>query len=125
MKSWTIKSKLQFRFSTKWPLWLPAHKSSVGETHLCAKGQSCASDKFCLASVLRTGVIYICDFNFVSLRMPESLILVVKEKKSKSKPLRQSGDTTFTSPLPPGSVAGQSSPVVTDVTGAHRAGKRV
>lgn len=66
-------------------------------------------------------IIY--DFNFVSLQMPESH--VVKEKKSKSKPLRQSGDTTFTSPLPPGSVAGQSSPVVTDVTGTRRAGKLV
>ena len=100
MKSWTIKSKLRFRFSTKWPLWLPAHKSSVGETHLCAEGQSCTSNKFHLASNLRTGVIYICDFHFVSLWMPESLILgMLWRKRNQSLSFFSSQGTRCSHPL--------------------------
>lgn len=72
-------------------------------------------------------VIYKGSFHFVTLQMPESLILgrLGRKKKSKFKPLQWSGNTMFTFPLAPSSVPDRASPVVTYVTRVHCAGKQV
>lgn len=72
-------------------------------------------------------MIYKCSFHFVTLYMPESLILgrLGRKKKSKFKPLQWSGDAMFTFPLYPSNVPDPASPVVTYETRVHCAEKWV
>lgn len=128
MKSWTIKSKLQLRFSTKWPLWLPDHKSCKGDIHLRAEGQRCTTDKFPSASFfLRTqrGIQIHSSFcEPADARKPNSCHVV--DKKPKPEPLQQpGGDAACMSPLPPGSIPDQADPVVTYMTHVRYSGKGI
>lgn len=99
----------------------------MDKTYRCAEGQSCTLDKFRLASLLRTGVIYICDFHFVSLQMPESLTLLGTLKRKRNQSLRFSAvrEQNVHNPLSAGSIPIWASSVVMYVTCVHCAGKRV